>query len=245
MIYVMSGGDNLNFKIVGGTVAPNNPKENTIWVNTDAEITSWVFADAQPTGTDGMVWIETGAGSLTPFNALKKNGVTVYPLNAKQYVSGTWANKTAKIYQNGAWAEWWTGQLYMNGTDYTEVTGGWSVGNLPPSGWSSSQVHSVTLKFNATNMSFGGGRNNIWPGKMIDLTNFTKLVWKGSASGYSIIDVTSKKVKSFDDYDVASADISGKTTATIDISNVKGSYYIVFRTMNTSSTITIQELHME
>jgi hypothetical protein len=202
--------------------------------------TSFIKGDAA-----GQVWIETGAGSLTPFNALKKNGIMVYPVNAKLYQQGAWKKKPARTYQNGAWAEWWTGQLYINGTDYTEVTGGWSVGGYPPSGWSSSQVKSVTLHKNATNMSFGGGLNNIWPGKIIDLTNFTKLVWKGSASGYSLIHVTNKKESSFDSSDVASADISGKTTASIDISKVTGNYYIVFVTMNTDSTITIQELYME
>ena len=33
----------LNFEIVGGTTQPSNPKENTIWVNTDQEITNWLF----------------------------------------------------------------------------------------------------------------------------------------------------------------------------------------------------------
>lgn len=43
------GGSNpLNFKVVGGTVQPDNPKENTIWINTDTEITSWDFSATQP-----------------------------------------------------------------------------------------------------------------------------------------------------------------------------------------------------
>jgi hypothetical protein len=39
------GGSNpLNFKVVGGTSEPANPKENTIWINTDENITDWAFS---------------------------------------------------------------------------------------------------------------------------------------------------------------------------------------------------------
>lgn len=123
-------GGGLNFKVVGGTSTPASPKENTIWVNTDAEISSWAFSATEPeTPAAGMVWITTGKSSTAPFNALKKNNITVYPISAKQYVSGAWADKTAKIYQNGAWADWWNGELYENGNQFTSVTGGWDIHN--------------------------------------------------------------------------------------------------------------------
>lgn len=99
------GGGGLNYKVVGGTSAPSNPKENTIWVNTSTEITSHVFSATQPTGSEGMVWFKTETICNVNFNALKKNVLQVYPLSAKQYVSGAWVDKTAKIYQGGAWKE--------------------------------------------------------------------------------------------------------------------------------------------
>ena len=49
------GGAPLNFKVVGGT-KPSNPKENTIWVNTDAEITGWQFASDDPNLLDFNAW---------------------------------------------------------------------------------------------------------------------------------------------------------------------------------------------
>lgn len=102
MIYVV-GGAPLNFKVVGGTSTPTSPKENTIWVNTDTEITSWIFSATQPAGSEGMVWFTTSTSSAIPFNALKKNRITVYPVSAKQYVSGAWVAKPVSIYQSGAW----------------------------------------------------------------------------------------------------------------------------------------------
>lgn len=107
------GGGGLNFQVIGGTTAPNNPKENTIWVNTSTTITDWVFSATQPTGANGMVWITVGVSSPTEFNALKKNNITVYPMSAKQYADGAWVDKTAKSYQNGAWVEWAPEPFYI------------------------------------------------------------------------------------------------------------------------------------
>lgn len=102
-----AGGSNvLNFKVVGNP-QPTNPKENTIWINTDTAVTGYVFSAAAPSSpTQGMVWIETGIDSEAKFNAIKKNCVEVYPVAAKQYISGSWADKTAKSYIGGVWEEW-------------------------------------------------------------------------------------------------------------------------------------------
>lgn len=109
------GGASLNFKVVGGTTAPSNPKENTIWVNTDTEVTGYVFGSTEPeTTANGMVWVATGTQSGVAFNALKKNGVMVYPVSAKQYIGGAWVKKTAKSYQGGAWVDW-SKDLFNNG----------------------------------------------------------------------------------------------------------------------------------
>lgn len=70
MIFNMigNGGSSagLNFKVVGGTVQPNNPSENTIWVNTENEITGWYFSIDDPF-TIGEIVEEQGAelGSYT------------------------------------------------------------------------------------------------------------------------------------------------------------------------------------
>lgn len=97
------GGGGLNFKVVGNP-QPSNPKENVIWVNTDVKITSYDFNAIEPeTPVQGMVWISVGTSSTIAFNALKKNSLKVYPISAKQYISGAWVDKEAKSYQNGEW----------------------------------------------------------------------------------------------------------------------------------------------
>ena len=122
----VTGGAGLNFKVVGNP-QPENPKANTIWVNTDVEITGWDFLAAEPANpAEGMVWFSTGTESAVAFNALKKNGIQVYPISAKQYVSGAWVDKKAKIYQNGAWVDWVT-YFYKDGNTYDDVTGGYTL----------------------------------------------------------------------------------------------------------------------
>lgn len=120
------GSGGLNFQVIGGTTAPSNPKENMIWVNTSTKITSYIFSATQPTGSAGMVWISTGTSSTVEFNALKKNGIQVYPLSAKQYISGAWGDVTAMSYQGGEWVGWIT-YLYNEGDECTDITGGWSL----------------------------------------------------------------------------------------------------------------------
>lgn len=85
MIFNVSGGGGaaLNFKVVGGTTQPSNPKENTIWVNTSQEITSLDFGVTAPcprsvnknllcypyfhtTQTrSGITWTDNGDGSIS------------------------------------------------------------------------------------------------------------------------------------------------------------------------------------
>ena len=98
----VGGGAGLNFKVVGNP-QPSNPVENTVWIDTDTPITSYIFSATQPTGAEGMVWFETALSSPVEFNALKKNSVMVYPIATKQYVSGAWVDKIAKIYQDSGW----------------------------------------------------------------------------------------------------------------------------------------------
>ena len=138
----VGGGAGLNFKVVGNP-QPETAKDNTIWVNTDAKITSWVFSATHPeTAEEGMVWISTGKSSSVEFNALKKNGITVYPLYSKQYVNGAWVDKTAKIYQNGAWVDWIM-HLYTPGNEHTDKTGGW-VAKALPAGNASTALPTIT-----------------------------------------------------------------------------------------------------
>lgn len=97
-------GAGLNFKVVGGTTAPSNPSENTIWVNTSTTISSWSFSSENPNLLDFSKWASnatvyngtksvsggsitltaTGADCYTQFGSTTNNNVTCVP--GKTYV---------------------------------------------------------------------------------------------------------------------------------------------------------------
>ena len=123
------GSSPLNFKIVAYAteeeLAAARPKENTIGIVTTTPINGWSFNATEPTELmEGMVWFTTGTSSSVAFNAFKKNDIQVYPISAKQYVSGAWVDVTAKSYQNGEWVDWVT-HLYNRGDDCYEITTGY------------------------------------------------------------------------------------------------------------------------
>ena len=136
-----AGGANpLNFKIVGGTTKPSNPRLNTIWVNTGTEITSWIFSATEPsTPEPGMVWLQIGTIGRAGFNALKKNSILLQPSLAKQYVTDKWESKPAMTFlkqseeSEGSWVEW---AWYMFKEDagfaegFTGFHAGWVSGEI-------------------------------------------------------------------------------------------------------------------
>lgn len=124
-------GNALNFNVkryaTEAKLLADTPKENTIGIISTTEMTGWIIDAKQPDNlTEGMVWILAGTDSSVEFNALKKNGIQVYPLSAKQYVSGTLVDKTTKIYQGGEWVDWFV-YLFSYGDECTDISGGWAL----------------------------------------------------------------------------------------------------------------------
>ena len=167
----------LNFSVVGDTKEPTNRTENMIWVNTNTEITKVVFRSIEPSNpVEGMVCIYTGSGSNVSFDRMVVNGIgvdEVYPISAKQYVSGAWVDVAAKTYQGGKWIDWFT-YFYNKGNEYTSLTGGWefvkgSTSDIHSTGTGTKNSDSITLSMGDT--STGAAITS----KTIDLTPFSTL----------------------------------------------------------------------
>lgn len=185
MIINMTGGGGagvaLNFKVVPGLTQPSTVSENAIWVKTE-KIGAWYFSAAMPEGMQEWdVWFSTDTSSPIEFNALKKNGIQVYPISAKQYVSGALVDKTTKIYRNGEWVIWWTGELYDNGNQYEPVTGGWKA--VDDDGGKG------RVKFNTSNIEIYNKSeyetDSIYTKNKMDLTKFKSIILEVSVSAVS------------------------------------------------------------
>lgn len=176
------GGGGLNFKVVGGTVQPASPSENMIWVNTAADITGWTFSATTPANpVAGMVWFAISNSSSVAFNAVKKNGIWVYPAGCQQYVSGAWVAKTAKTYQSGAWKDWQL-TLYKAGTKRVKFTDG----NGTAYGTASLNWGAATADFTSNQPSDTRAFTSIYTyTQLMNLVGYSQLVCTLSAASYA------------------------------------------------------------
>lgn len=242
----------LNFKVVGGTSAPSNPTENTIWINTNVTISKWSFFKTKPTWTmsDGWVYIVSEISTnnvATSFDAVVQNEMWVNPISAWQYVNGAWVQKDMQIYKNGAWIPY-TVFLYKSGDQCSSTTGGWAGDNATDNG-----IYNVidlrpyylnggyagdsngALRLSAAMKSgYGGyGAVSMATKNKIDLTNVNSIIV--SATVYSSNSFTKVGVTSNDSiwnssgyWDCAAYTNLVNGTTTLDVSSLSGSYHVVF-----------------
>ena len=122
------GGNNLNFRVKAypsSDALPETAAGNTIAVFTGEKITGWKFSAARPEGTEGLVWFKTGDSGVLELETLKRNGITVYPMECWQCVANVWRRMKAMVWLDG-WQEM-TGYkyLYREGDTCDAVGGQW------------------------------------------------------------------------------------------------------------------------
>ena len=252
-----SGSAGVNFKIVGGTTQPTTTRENTIWVNTDTAISSWVFSASAPAEpVEGLVWLTVGTSSSVAFNALKKNGLQVYPLTAKQYIDSAWVEKTAYSYQDGKWVTWLRREiLYEPGNENIPVTGGWT---YTPKGYSSDAstpgTPTITRGISALTVQMPNVSGAIiHPANKIDLTEYSTIVFDGiitGATGYASL-CNLRVWSEFGKY--SSVGYSASVTiqknvdgeVSLDVSELSGKFYIGFGLWTASPKIEMRSMKLQ
>ena len=234
-----SGGATLNFKVVPGLTQPGTASENTIWLETD-NITGWYFSATKPNSMEnGEVWFPIGTESAVEFNALKKNGIMVYPQSAKKMVSGALVDLEAMIYQGGKWIAW-TRYLYEKGNHHTDITGGWK--------GSASIASSGTVTLGGSD----GIGDTFYTAKKISKGKETKLyanIPSVTRSGGNVSLILSKVNSSAEAAgDEANMfgyiDITAKGTHSIPLTGITEPFYVYMYTYN-SITATIDSIWMK
>lgn len=244
----LGGGVALNFEVVAyaseEALLAAVPAENTIGVITTTDISGWAMGDYPDPNwemSEGFLYINIKASSYgssdLDFGLLKKgNEICIAPISAKQYVSGTYVDVTCKSYQNGAWADWWNGELYTPGNTYDSITGGWDY-ILNGTGGVEFREDGILFdcySYLSTNKSTTG---ILYTKKAINLNNHSKLVveleiLKAGSLSNAVQIMVNAPTSSTDATSVASVElpkVNGASTLEIDLSSINGSYYIAIR----------------
>lgn len=169
---------NLNFRVYTAPAFPSTGNENDICVISDVPMKNWILSPDDPSGTprtDGDVWIKYSVDDGT-VNLLKTGAMMVAMASASQYVNGTWVDTEAKSYRDGAWVDWIPeGMLYLNGNQFTNLTGGWTKSSLEWSGLptNGSILYEEYLTVNAKS----GGYYDATTVNALDLTEYSQLLF--------------------------------------------------------------------
>lgn len=239
MIFNITGGGGsgaaLNFNVVAYATKEElmaaTPAENTIGVVIETSMTSWIFSTEEPNpATPGMVWIFTGTSSTVAFNALKKNGIQVYPISAKQYISGAWVDKTAKSYQGGKWVDWAT-FLYSYGDERTDLTGGFSKTAGNNTGTQTLTKNSDHLYLVSEGPDNAGSNFTVATSKKINMGQFSTLCAKVDFKNISSTNLylgadTSNGILPFNGSCKLEVSNSVNDVISLDISKLSGNYYV-------------------
>lgn len=254
------GASSLNYRVVGGAEQPAAPKENTIWVQTDVPIPNHAFRMAAPSApVEGSVWITSGATGTVRFNALKKNALEVYPLYAKQYLSGVWVTKPAALFTQGSWVDLSSMlYLYKAGDRCENVTGGLTAAAKKLDSGSDTTAKAPAITYNGANYKLSQSASSegiVHTKNKIDLTDFKTLRVKAVFAGKG--NTWFQKVyvwNGIGTYGSSNAAASWGPTnqstsvqnVSIDVSSLKGEYNIGFylRTSGTAGDYYIQVSEM-
>ena len=237
------GGGGLNFQVIHNP-QPDTAKENTIWVDTD-RINNYYFSATQPEGmVDYDVWFPVGTSSTVEFNALKKNGIQVYPLSAKQMVSGVLKDVIAKTYQNGSWIEWIApGTIFKKGYGWV-----WEYGYTLPDGPCEVTPEGIYMPYSS------GSKNGLKTETTVDVGSYRTLHVKLTGGGDGPNPSTNGFFFGFgnnafdwpsnnwNSYVFINQNYEVETELTLDITGVSNLYFKMF--VYTSNAVTVTDMWM-
>ena len=227
-LYGNGGGkDRYRVKVFGGTSAPANPKEGYIWVKTsypisDYEINCWSASLPNHTMSNGFVYIyaEPTYDADRVVNVIDDKGNIIY-FNfgiCMQQQGSTWRKMDAFVFHNGSWMKFssgWNGDLFDNGNQYTDVTGGWTGAN--------------SYSPNLTGFIVAG-TITISTENAVDMSGFSTLKFMGSGNGANGGGIYPAKclIVNESGAKVASIDFQNNGTYAVSVAALSGKHYVRF-----------------
>ena len=217
------------YPCISVSTLPSIAYDNDIAVITTEEITNWCIQPEEPTSpTEGALWIVTRDGAYAWFNIGTASApILIHPAGIYQYVNGAWVYKDSYIWQNNDWMQI-VGYIYNAGEEYDVLTGGWQVLNAS-NGTGVKNADNIYLSFKSSSAR----NSSLWSIGLIDVTPFNKLCFQINIStatnqlnvGLATTNNTTGTVPGVIN---AQFTTTGLRTASVDISEFTGNYYIGF-----------------
>ena len=230
MTNATGGKDRLRYRVYGGTTPPASPREYDFYIKTTTPITAFElnsWTNAQPTWFvgNGHVYIVSEVWNTDSINLVKDgNGILLpfWPKWCWQQINGQWYQMEAYFYRGG-WVKFsdykdtppWSGTLFYNGDQYTDITGGWT------------GADSYSPNLRATLYS---GTITISTASAVDLSGFSTLKFMGSGNGANSGGTYSAKCKIVNEsgVEVASVDFQSNGTYAVSVAALSGKHYVRF-----------------
>ena len=230
MTNATGGKDRLRYRVYGGTTPPASPREYDFYIKTTTPITAFElnsWTNAQPTWFvgNGHVYIVSEVWNTDSINLVKDgNGISLpfLPKWCWQQINGQWYQMEAYFYRGG-WVKFsdykdtppWSGTLFYNGDQYTDITGGWT------------GADSYSPNLRATLYS---GTITISTASAVDLIGFSTLKFMGSGNGANSGGTYSAKCKIVNEsgVEVASVDFQSNGTYAVSVAALSGKHYVRF-----------------
>lgn len=257
------GGNGLlrMISVYGAPSAPANPKEWDIFINTSTplsqgEITTNVLTKPSWTAIEGTFYVglkpggfDTGSQYLA-WNNKHHFSISGYPAQAFEMINGQWRPMNAYVWHNNKWVQFswsYNGELFYQGNQYTDVTGGWVSTANCQNGWyvdgsekwiwphaPALEISTVMKVWQTSNPWVG----TVFTGKAVDVTNYSKLyvdlqyncIGAGVNNGFNIC-VTKSNGNNFTplaeyNVDTGNGNKSYDGTIAIDLSSISGEVYV-------------------
>lgn len=219
-------------EVYGGQNPPSTGvKDNDIFLRTNVaiisgEITTNIGGPPTWDSADGVYLItlgtgafdDTRAGMYIVWDTQKFHNVSGFPGNAYIHENGKWRRCEGYVFHSNKWVQFsstWNGELFYNGNQYTNVTGGWS------------GADSYSPNLTATLMS---GTITVSTASAVDLSGFSTLKFMGSGNGANSGGSYSAKCKIVNEsgVEVASLDFQNNGTYAVSVAALSGKHYVRF-----------------
>lgn len=242
---------------------PSNPKEFDIVLDTtvpliNGEITSNVTSKPDWSASEGHWYVGITRGNFSgesdsayyARNRKNNHGISGYPCCAFQRINGQWKQLNGFIWHNNQWVQFswsYNGELFYQGNQYTEHTGGWVSTANCQNGWyvdgdekwiwphaPALEIGTVMKIWQTSNPWVG----TVFTGKAVDVTNYSKLyvdlqyncIGAGVNNGFNVC-VTKSNGNNFTplaeyNVDTGNGNKSYDGTIAIDLSSISGEVYV-------------------